>query len=1034
MARNPVAANLLMVFFLAGGLFVAGKVQKEIFPSFEVNMVRVTVEYPGASPEEVEEGVLLSIEDEVRSLEGVKRVKSYAFEGKGVVNVELQDDVNQIGALQEVKNLVDSIQSFPVEAERPIINLIDKRRQVISLIVKGSEDKRLLKEVAEGIRDELVQQEGVTLVEIQGVPSLEISIEVPMEELREYGLKLEGIAALVRENALDLPAGGVKTPVGELLLRTRERRDYAQEFGQIPIVSRDDGSRVLLSDIAEIKEQFEETDQEAFFDGMPAVYLDIFRVGDQSPLDISERVHRYVKRKKEVMPDAIDLLILNDRSEIYRDRIALLKKNALLGLVLVLIFLGLFLEPVLAFWVTLGIPVSIIGSFLFIPMTEATINMTSLFAFIITLGIIVDDAVLVGENIFHRREQGVSSIKAAILGARDMALPVTFAVMTNIVAFLPLLFITGPIGKIFRQIPTVVIIVFLISLIESLFVLPAHLTHGYSIKGMWKWLNKPNIVFERCLKWYTSNVFIKQLGAAMRWRYLTLVSAVCLLVVVFSYIAGGHLKFIFLPKIDSDVVTVQVVLPFGVPLEVSRQVQQQLLDGAERALEKSRGKQISRGIYTQIGSPIPGRGPLSAVVMMTGTHIVGMQLYLVPLDEREISGVEFARLWREEVGEIPEEESSIFQGIIQITGGHQIDLHLSHPDNSVLETAAQELAQSIKDYKGTYGVDDGIARGKQQFSFQLKPQAQMLGLTAMDFAEQLRGAFYGIEAFRQQRGPDEMKIMVRLPEEERKTVETIDELILRTPNGGELPISEAAEVKYDYAYTNIDRTDGKRVHVVSADIDESKANSVEINKMIHQDVLPGLVEKYPGLMYTVEGKERDEQETLEDVEKGFVFALVGIYALLAIPFKSYTQPFIVMMSIPFGIIGAVFGHILLGYQLSFMSLYGILALSGVVVNDSLVLIVTANENMSNGMNAMRAIMKAGKRRFRPIILTSLTTFFGLMPMMMEKSVQARFLIPMAISLGFGILFATFIVLLVTTSSYLILDDIKKLIRKKVETP
>lgn len=1034
MARNPVAANLLMIFFVAGGLFVAGKIKKEIYPAFEVDIVRVTVDYPGASPEQVEEGILLSIEDEVRSLDSVKRVTSHAFEGQGVVSIELLEGTNKISALQNVKNLIDSIQSFPEEAERPIINLVDKRRQVITLIVKGRRDKRLLKEIAENIRDELIQDEGVTLVEIQGVPALEISIEVPTEDLRAYGLKLNQIAGIVRSNALDLPGGGIKTPSGEMLLRTTERRDFAEEFGEIPVVAKKDGTRVLLSDIAEIEEKFEDTDEEAFFNGMPAVYLEVFRVGDQSPLDIAESVRRYVEKKREALPDTIDLVILNDRSEIYRDRISLLRKNAFLGLILVLIFLGLFLEPALAFWVTIGIPVSIIGSFIFIPLTEATINMTSLFAFIITLGIIVDDAVLVGENIYHKREKGIPYLKAAIWGAREMALPVTFAVMTNIVAFLPLLLITGPIGKIFRQIPSVVIVVFIISLVESLFILPAHLTRKYPIKGVWKWLNKPNEVFEKMLKWYTSNVFIKQLGSAMRWRYLTVTSAICILVVVISFIAGGHLKFIFLPKIDSDVATVQVILPFGVPLEVSRQVQQQLVEGAERALEKSGGKQISKGMYTQIGSPIPGRGPLSPSVMMTGTHIVGMQLFLVPADEREISGVDFANLWREEVGEIVEAESSTFQGIIQITGGHQIDLHLSHPDQKKLDAAAKELAMAIRSYEGTYGVDDGIARGKQQFSFQLRPQARVLGITSEDFAEQIRGSFYGIEALRQQRGRDEMKVMVRLPEDEREKVETVDELLLRTPKGGEIPISEAADIEYEYAYTDITRTNGRRVQAVSADVDESRTNSLEVVGGILNDVIPNLIEKYPGLTYTIEGKQRNENETLEDLGKGFLIALVGIYTLLAIPFRSYVQPLIVMMSIPFGIIGAVFGHILLGYHLSFMSLYGIMALSGVVVNDSLVLIVTANENMNKGMKAMRAIMQAGKRRFRPIILTSFTTFFGLAPMMLETSIQARFLIPMAISLGFGILFATFIILLVTTSFYLILDDLKTFFRKKVKTP
>ncbi len=1032
MASNSVASNLLMFILIIGGLLVALRVKKEVFPNFDLGIVRVSVLYPGASPEEVEEGVILSIEDEVRSLDGVKRVASQSFEGRGIVNIELLRGVNETAVLQDVKNVVDGIQSFPEVAERPIVSLLEKKNQVVTLIVHGSIDKKVLREVGEGIRDELIQKEGITLVELTAVPNLEIGIEIPSENLRAYNLKLEDVGNRIRSSALDLPGGGVKTSGGEVLLRTKERRDFAGEFAEIPIVSSSDGSQVMLSDIANVKEAFEDTNEEAFFNGEPAVLLNIYRVGNQNPLDISKTVNEYAAQKNREFPASIRLQTWNDSSEVYRDRINLLVRNAAMGLLLVLIFLGLFLEPSLAFWVTLGIPVSIIGSFLFVDVVGASINMISLFAFILTLGIIVDDAILVGENIYHYREKGMSFLDASILGAKQIAGPVTFAVLTNIMAFIPLFFVPGPAGKLFMQIPAIVVAVFVVSLVESLFILPSHLTHKHKNNRIWKLLNKPNVVFEKLLKKFIDKIFVPQLEAAMAWRYLTLVSGVCILVVVLGLFAGGHIKFSYLPKVDSDLVSAQILLPYGAPIESTKEVQKRLVEGAKAALEKVGDKQISRGIYSQIGTPIVSFGSASASSRLTGTHLIGAQVLLVPSDQREISGVEFANLWRKEVGSLVGVETSSFQGVLHTGGGPPIDIQLSHSSTEILEQAAQELADELRYYEGVYDIDDGVARGKPQLSFQLQPHARSLGITTKDLAEQVRNAFYGTTALRQQRGRNEMKVMVRLPENERKSIKTIEEMVIRTPMGGEIPISEAAIVRHEHSYTSINRTNGRRVLAVTADVDEQKANAAQITENVVKTILPKLFEKHPGLSYSLEGEQKEQSESMGTLLTGFVFALFGIYALLAIPFRSYAQPIIVMLSIPFGIIGAVLGHVLLGYELSIVSMFGIVALAGVVVNDSLVLVVTANQNVLSGMSAMDAIIDAGRRRFRPIMLTSLTTFFGLAPMIFETSMQARFLIPMAISLGFGILFSTLIILLITTAFYLILDDVKQLAAKNAE--
>jgi multidrug efflux pump subunit AcrB len=1023
MAQNSVASNLLMFVLIVGGLLVASRVKREVFPEFELDIVQVSVVYPGASPEEVEEGVILSIEDEVRSLDGIKQVTSSSFEGRGIVNIELLRGVDNGNVLQNAKNVVDSIQSFPEEAERPIVSLLERRRNVISLLISGTVDRKILRALAEEIREELIQEEGITLVELKAIPPLEISVEIPAAKLRAYNLRLEQVADLVRLTALDLPGGGVKTPGGEVLLRTKERRDYAEEFKDIAVVSNPDGTQVTLADIAEVKEIFQETDEEAFFNGDPAVRLDVFRIGDQDPLTIAGSVQRFVKEKNRQLPSSVQLTTWDDRSEVYRDRIYLLLKNASIGLILVFLFLGLFLEPVLAFWVTLGIPISIIGSFLFIPWTGVSINMISLFAFIVTLGIVVDDAILVGENVYHKREKGMPYLKASIFGSRQISGPVTFAVLTNIVAFLPLLFVPGPSGKLFMQIPTIVIAVLVVSLVESLYVLPSHLTHEYRLKGFWRWINVPNQVFEGFLKRFIDGVVAPQLRTAMAWRYLTLSCAIGVLLMMLGLLMGGHIKFSYLPRVDSDVVTAQVTLPFGVPMETTRRVQKQLVEGARRALVKAGGEQISRGLYAQIGQPLSARG--SSATQLTGSHLAAAQLFLVPSDQRDISGVEFANLWRKEVGEIVGADSTNFQGMIQTGGGQPIDLHLSHPNKDQLDKAAKELAQGLRYYEGVYDIDDGVAKGKPQLSFQVKPDARGLGITSRELAEQVRGAFYGAEALRQQRGRNEIKVMVRLPENERQTLESIEKLIVRTPQGGEIPISEAAYVTFDHSYTSIARTDGRRVQAVTADVDENRANAAQVIEDVEETLLPVLSKKYRGLSYAVEGEQKERLETMEFLAVGFAFAMFGIYALLAIPFKSYTQPLIVMLSIPFGIIGAVLGHFLLGYELSIVSMFGIVALSGVVVNDSLVLIVTANQNLDEGMPIMDAIVDAARRRFRPIVLTSFTTFFGLAPMIFETSMQARFLVPMAISLGFGILFSTFIVLLISASFYLILDDIKR---------
>lgn len=1030
MTRHTVAANLVMVIFILSGLLISTRLKQEVFPQFEVDIIRVSVAYPGASPEEVEQGIILSIEDVVRGLDGVKEVTSTASEGKALVQIELVTGVNVNNVLQDATNEIDRIQSFPELAEEPIISLVEVRNQVVTVLVHGDLEEQTLRDVAERIRDELLQRPGITLVELGVARPREISIEVPQRHLRAYGLTLNQIAQEIGEAAIELPGGGVKTTSGEVLLRTQERRDFGREYAEIPVVSTPDGTTVTVDDIATITDGFEETDEEAFYNGQRAVQVKVFRVGTETPQSVSESVQAYLEELRPELPDGIGLAIWNDQSEIYRDRMQLLVKNSLLGLLLVLLLLGLFLDLKLAFWVTVGLPTSIIGSFLFIPLTGASINMISLFAFIVTLGIIVDDAVVAGEIIYQKREQGLPFLHAAIAGAREIAGPITFAVLTNIAAFLPLFFVPGDIGNFMRQIPSVVVAVFVVSLIESLFVLPAHLAHTREPSAFWQTLDRPRRRFSHALQTFIRERYQPFLRTAIANRYVTVAVGLALLILAMGLVVGGHIPFSFLPAIDSEVITAQATLPYGAPMDHSRRVLDRLLESGTATISQHGGEAVVRGIYAQIGSALPRRGPGDAATSSAGSHMVGVQVFLVPADQREFSGADFSNAWRAAIGTVPGLESLTFKAEIGPTGGAPIDIQLTHRSRAILETAAQELAEALSRYAGVTDIDDGVSLGKPQLSFRIKPEARSLGLNATDLAQQVRGAFYGVEALRQQRGRDEVKVMVRLPEDERRSYFTVEQLVLLTEQGGEIPLAEAAEIDPGHAYTEIKRREGRRIVAVTADVDDQIANANTIIGEVTANELEALKTKYPGLTYSLEGEQASQQESLSALAMGFVLALLLIYGLLAIPFSSYVQPLIVMLGIPFSIIGAVAGHLLLGYGLSIMSLFGIVALAGVVVNDSLVLIVATNRlREEEQVPLYEAIVQGAMKRFRPIVLTSLTTFFGLAPMIFETALQARFIIPMAVSLGFGILFGTVIILTIVPAVYVIVEDVLRDRRK-----
>ncbi len=1014
MAGHSVTANLLMLVLLVGGFYSGLRIKQEVFPEFELDMVTITVPYPGASPQEVERGILLAVEEAVEGLEGVEKVTSRAREGSGSVTVEMieGEDIQRLG--QDIQSEIDRISSFPEEAEDPQVTILARKRYVVSLALYGDQSERVLREFAEHVRERLLQAPEITQVSLSSVRNYEISIEIAQNTLRAYDLTLNEVAQRIRRASVELPAGAIKTAGGDILVRMKERRDFGHEFGQLPIITTSDGTQLLLEDIATIKDGFEETDYQSTYNGQPAVLIEISRIGEQTPLTVSKAVRRIVTELNQTLPGGLSIDVRNDRSEIYQQRLNLMLKNGFLGLGLVFILLALFLEPRLAFWVSLGIPISFLGSLLFLPMVGASINMVSLFAFIVTLGIVVDDAIVVGENVYYHRQRNTPWFTAAVTGTREIAVPVTFSVLTNMVAFVPMFFIPGFMGKVFRQIPVVVICVFTISLVESLLILPAHLGHQKTRKayGVFGWIEKQQQRFSRAFLSAIDRYYRPFLGLVLRWRYVSMGIAVAILLLTIGYVRSGRLGFELFPKVESDYAKVTATLPYGSAFAKAEAVQQKLVAVAKTVAAANGGPQLLEGIFAIIKS-----------------NVAEVQVYLTPPGVRPISTSEFTDQWRREVGLIAGLESLKFESDAGGPGrGAAISVELSHQDMQILEKASAELAAALAFYPTVIDVDDGFAPGKQQIDFRIRPEARSLNLSAKEVAQQVRHAFYGAEVLRQQRGRNEVKVMVRLPKNERVSEHNLEQMILRTPSGGELPLKNAVNVSRGRAYTDIVRREGRRTVTVEADA-RPRSKAGQILAAVKAETLPSLQAKYPGLEYSFEGRQADRRESMASLFKGLGIILVVIYAMLAVPLNSYIQPAIIMAAIPFGIVGAVIGHVLMGYSLSVISMFGVLALTGVVINDSLVLIDMANRQRRSGLHPYATILMAAQLRFRPILLTTLTTFGGLTPMIFETSRQARFLIPMAISLGFGVLFATLITLALVPSIYLIVEDLKQIARK-----
>lgn len=1019
MIYNRVTPNLIMIALLLGGFYMSSKIKREVFPEFELNTVSISVAYPGSSPEEVEQGIVLAVEEVIRAIDGIKQVDATASEGSARIVAELRDDADAQKAFQDIQQEVDRITTFPVDAEDPIITLDATKHQVLRLNLYGDVSERSLREVVEQVRDRLLLTDGISQVDLMAGRDYEIEVAVPLENLRKYNLTLAQVARILDEASVEIPGGKLETAGGEVLLRVKNRRNWAEDFAAIPIITTPNGSIVQLEDIAEVREGFEDATRFATFNRKPSMQLLVYRVGNQTPIGVSEATQKAMAEIEVDLPPTVGWAISSDQSEIYKQRLDLLLKNAFLGLILVLVLLGAFLELKLAFWVTMGIPISFLGCLLFLPFFNVSINVISMFAFIIALGIVVDDAIIAGENIYEYRQQGLNRIDAAIQGAKDVATPIAYSILTNIVAFAPLALVPGVMGKVWRVIPVVVILVFLFSWLESLLILPSHLAHSKKngSNPVTRFLGDLQQAFGRKVLYGIHHIYGPLLEKTLQVRYLTAALLLAVLITTAGYVKSGRIRMILSPRVESDQTVATATLPYGSPTAEMERVRDQLLDGLEKIAAGNGKEQLLESVYALING-----------------NVVEINGYLTPPAIRPLSTDAVTQLWRQATGPIVGIESLRYESDRGGPGsGASLAIELSHRDITTLDQASSLLAAGLEEFSPVKDINDGYTPGKIQINYKVNEWGESLGLTTIEVGRQLRNAYQGAVALRQQRGNNEVTVRVRLPMEQRISEFNIESLLITTPAGVFVPLREVATVERGRSYTSITRRDGRRTVTVSADVAPIGESPI-IMEALNKTVLPELAATFPGLSYSYTGRQADRQESMASLYSGFLFALGGIYFLLAIPFRSYLQPIMVMIAIPFGIIGAVLGHMIMGYNLSIMSMMGMVALTGVVVNDSLVLVDFANKQQQKGNSPAQAIHAAGVRRFRPVLLTTLTTFGGLAPMIFETSRQARFMIPMALSLGFGIVFATAITLALVPCLYLIIEDIKRIAARYLWQP
>ena len=1031
-ARNTVFANIVLVLiFLAGGIATMSMI-RENFPEFSLDMITISVLYPGADPEEVEEGICQKIEEAIEGMEGIKQYTTQSSENTGTANIEVKEDYDVSDVLDRVRTKVNAISTFPVDAEKPVIFEFMLNDPVMLLYLSGDMSERRIKEWSERIKDEIQQLREVSKVEIFGARGYEIGIEVSEERLREYGLTFNMIVDAIRRSSLNLAGGTIRTQGEEIRVRTIGRKYTGEALSSIVVLARPEGEIITLDRVASINDGFTEDPINALINGEPSVLLILYKTKEEDALVISEAVQQFISQKQMQLPVGANIKILYDNTEMLRSRINMLSKNLIIGLMIVFLLLWCFLNARLSFWGGMGIPVSIAGAMAILWAIGGTINMISLFGLIMVLGIVVDDAIVVGEAIYFHRKQGEPPIKAAVEGVCEVGMPVIAAVTTSIVTLLPLFYIGGIMGKFISIMPAMVIACLAVSLLECLILLPAHLSHlpnpdsqNNNLNPLTRRLEVVHRLTSSGMEWFVARIYTPLLSKALYWRYILLCIAISILLLSIGLIKGGILKFEVFPEVDGFIMTSTVEFPGGTPSDVTKQAIEQidaaLLRLAEQ-IETRSGDPLLEDRMAIIGQTMEG-------IPRSGPHLGSVQAILLDSKRRGIYTKDLMVQWEKEIGPIPGVQSMTFAGLETGPPGAPIEVWLQGRDMNDILAATDDLMDRLRMFEGVYQIRSDFSPGKNEMRLELKPEARTLGLTVDDLARQIYAGYYGDEAVRLQRGRDDIRIKVRYTANERRRISDFEKIRIRTLNGHEVPLMSVADISFAPGYSTITRTDGMRRVAVSADVDTNKANANEIFSELSSNFFTQLKRQYPGLNVALQGEQKKMRESFDSLFVSYPLAILGVFIIIATMFRSYTQPFIIMFTVPFGIIGAVFGHLLLGYNLSIMSIFGIVALTGVVVNDGIVLIERVNENIAEGMSFFDAILSGGARRFRAIVLTSLSTVGGLAPLIMETDLQAKFLIPMAISMASGIAFATVLTLVLVPSLMVLLSDARILVHR-----
>ena len=1030
MAEHPVASNLLTVFVLVLGILSAFQMPQKTFPDFTLDAVSVSVSYPGASPIEIQDSIIRPIEDQLSGIDGIDNITASIGEGRGGVNISFLRGEDISAKLDQIKTEIDRINVFPIDANEPTVIQANNNSRVLEIALHGNTTETILKEEAERLKDELSALKSISYVEIGSTRDYEVSIEVSRDTLRAYGITMAEVARIIKQNSLELPGGSIETNTVAIPIRTTGRNYTQSDFENIIIRTNPDGGRVYLRDIAKVIDGFATTDLSANFNGETAVSVKVFRVGNEQVLEIVNEAINYLDLKfRPSLQDGIDVTVWQNEATNLQDRIDLLVNNAAIGLTLVVLCLALFLDIRLAFWSAVGIGVSFTATFAIMGLLGMSINMISLFGFILAIGIVVDNAIVVSENIYSNNEKGVPAIQAAVKGTQRIAIPVIFSALTTIVAFWPLTQLPGVLGKFLTDIPVVVMVVLSLSLVQALVILPRNLSNlnvspSHRPSFVFKILNLIRSIVDAVLQW-----FIKvPLDAVLRFTtkgfaiLIPIAFSISLMILTVGLLTHGYVKFNFFPSIDGDFVTASIEMNDGTTFAMTQQVADDIREAANRAGDILQGKlpknapAVVVGMNVVVGQGKAAGGP-SGGTTAGGATLANVVVKITDPTIRDWESTAFEAAWRAEIGLVASVKSLTVSAEL-IGAGDAVAIELSLPDGQDISPIVAELREGLRQIPGLFSIQDDDSAGRMEYRLALREEARLYGITLSDLANQTRAGFFGLEATSVQRGGDNVAVMVRYPKIERNSLSDLMSTWITTPNGDQIPLGVVAKIEEGQSPAQILRRNGRQVTTLTAELDIAVATSSEINAVIENSILPTLQEKYNDLLISSGGEQRQQGDAQAALSQALGIALFIIFALLALVFRSYIQPIVVMSAIPLGLIGAVTGHFIMGIPLTILSVFGIIGLAGVVINNSLVMVDVFNEHINEGMDVREAVVLGTKQRFRPILLTSLTTFLGVYPLIMETSLQAQFLIPLAVSIGYGVLFGTVIIVLTVPAIFM----------------